>query len=91
MFFIVVLGGYGFWLYGVELGICFEFGEFVLIEVDGIVVCVGGGVVWGDVVVMFVVYGFVFSLGDIVSVGVGGFIFGGGVGWMVWVWGFVVD
>ncbi|MET0734363.1 MAG: FAD-binding oxidoreductase [Microbacterium sp.] len=61
------------------------------IVVDGTLVHVGGGAVWGDVAQTLAGHGLGLSSGDTASVGVGGLTLGGGIGWMVRAWGLAAD
>ena len=59
--------------------------------VDGDLVTIGGGAVWGDVAAALAPHGLALSSGDTKSVGVGGLTLGGGVGWFVRRWGLAID
>ena len=58
---------------------------------DGNLVRVGSGAVWGDVANSLTPHGLAVSSGDTYSVGVGGLTLGGGVGWMVRQHGLAID
>lgn len=87
----VVAGGHGPWSHAPADGLRLELGELSGIEVDGTIVHIGGGAVWGDVATALAMHGLALSSGDTASVGVGGLTLGGGVGWMVRSWGLAVD
>jgi FAD/FMN-containing dehydrogenase len=87
----VVAGGHGPWSHAPAEGIRLELGELSGVEVDGTIVRIGGGAVWGDVASALAVHGLALSSGDTSSVGVGGLTLGGGIGWMVRAWGLAVD
>jgi FAD/FMN-containing dehydrogenase len=61
------------------------------IAVDGDLVTIGGGAVWGAVADALLPHGLALSSGDTKSVGVGGLSLGGGVGWFVRLWGLAID
>lgn len=58
---------------------------------DGGLVRIGSGAVWGDVAKALQRHGLALSSGDTFSVGVGGLTLGGGIGWMVRQYGLTVD
>ncbi|GAA1545461.1 FAD/FMN-containing dehydrogenase [Microbacterium ginsengiterrae] len=87
----VVSGGHGPWSHAPSDGIRIELAALAAIEIDGTVVHVGGGAVWGDVAAALAEHGLAISSGDTASVGVGGLTLGGGIGWMVRAWGLAVD
>jgi FAD/FMN-containing dehydrogenase len=87
----VVAGGHGPWSHAPHDGIRLELGELSDVDVDGTIVRIGGGAVWGDVATSLAAHGLALSSGDTASVGVGGLTLGGGIGWMVRAWGLAVD
>jgi FAD binding domain/Berberine and berberine like len=72
-------------------GLIVDLRELRDIDVDGELVRVGGGAVWGEVAHALREHGLAISSGDTASVGVGGLTLGGGVGWMVRLWGLALD
>ncbi|GAA1993405.1 FAD-binding oxidoreductase [Microbacterium pumilum] len=72
-------------------GLALDLSALNSIDVDGTLVRVGGGAVWGDVARALADHGLGLSSGDTASVGVGGLTLGGGIGWMVRSWGLAAD
>lgn len=72
-------------------GIVVDLRSLDTVEVDGDLVTIGGGAVWGQVAAALAPHGLVISSGDTKSVGVGGLTLGGGVGWFVRLWGLAID
>ena len=72
-------------------GIVVDMRSLADITVDGHLVTIGGGAVWGDVAAEIAPHGLAISSGDTKSVGVGGLSLGGGVGWFVRLWGLAID
>jgi FAD/FMN-containing dehydrogenase len=87
----VVAGGHGPWSHVPAPGMRIELTGLSDIEIDGTLVRIGGGAVWGDVAVALGAHGLSISSGDTASVGVGGLTLGGGIGWMVRAWGIAAD
>ena len=87
----VVGGGHGPWSRVPEPGVRLELSALSEIVVEGDVVHIGGGAVWGDVATALAGHGLALSSGDTASVGVGGLTVGGGIGWMVRAWGLAAD
>ncbi|MGW8481603.1 FAD-binding oxidoreductase [Microbacterium sp. NPDC055903] len=87
----IVSGGHGPWSHDEAPGIRIELAALADIRVDGDIVRIGGGAVWGDVASALAPHGLALSSGDTASVGVGGLTLGGGVGWMVRAWGLAAD
>jgi FAD/FMN-containing dehydrogenase len=83
-------GGHGAW--GVAVGgLVLDLSDFTDVQVEGDLVHVGGGSVWGTVAQTIRAHGLALSSGDTGSVGVGGNTLGGGIGWMVRLWGLALD
>lgn len=72
-------------------GIVIDLRSLADIEVDGDLVTIGAGAVWGDVAATLAPHGLAISSGDTKTVGVGGLTLGGGVGWFVRLWGLAID
>ena len=72
-------------------GLVIDLSSLAGIEVDGQLVTIGGGAVWGDVAAGLAPHGLALSSGDTKTVGVGGLTLGGGVGWFVRLWGLAID
>ena len=72
-------------------GIVVDLRSIADITVEGDLVTIGGGAVWGDVAAALAPHGLAISSGDTKSVGVGGLTLGGGVGWFVRHWGLAID
>lgn len=72
-------------------GIVIDLRSLADIEVDGDLVTIGGGAVWGDVADALAPHGLAISSGDTKTVGVGGLTLGGGVGWFVRLLGLTID
>lgn len=72
-------------------GLTLDLSALHAVEVEGTLVHVGGGAVWGDVARALARHGLGVSSGDTASVGVGGLTLGGGIGWMVRAWGLAAD
>jgi FAD/FMN-containing dehydrogenase len=72
-------------------GLVIDLRSLADITVDGDLVTVGGGAVWGDVAAALAPHGLALSSGDTKTVGVGGLTLGGGVGWFVRLWGLAID
>ncbi|MCR2762329.1 FAD-binding oxidoreductase [Microbacterium sp. zg.B48] len=72
-------------------GLTLDLAALSEVEVDGTLVRVGGGAVWGHVAGVLAQHGLGLSSGDTASVGVGGLTLGGGIGWMVRSWGLAAD
>ncbi len=72
-------------------GLVIDLRSLADIEVDGDLVTIGGGAVWGDVAAALAPHGLAISSGDTKTVGVGGLTLGGGVGWFVRLWGLAID
>ncbi len=83
-------GGHSAWC-TLDGGLLLDLSALDGIEVDGDLVRVGGGAVWGDVGRALAAHGLGLSSGDTASVGVGGLTLGGGIGWMVRAWGLAAD
>jgi FAD/FMN-containing dehydrogenase len=58
---------------------------------DGDLVRIGSGAVWGQVASALAPHGLALSSGDTTTVGVGGLTLGGGIGWMVRKYGLAID
>jgi FAD/FMN-containing dehydrogenase len=83
-------GGHGSW--GVAVGgLVLDLSALADVKVEGDLVHVGGGSVWGTVAQTIRTHGLALSSGDTGSVGVGGNTLGGGIGWMVRLWGLALD
>jgi FAD/FMN-containing dehydrogenase len=72
-------------------GLVIDLRSLADIHVEGDLVTVGGGAVWGEVADALAPHGLALSSGDTRSVGVGGLSLGGGVGWFVRLWGLAID
>ncbi len=72
-------------------GLMIDLGALDSVEIDGTLVRIGGGAVWGEVSRTLQKRGLGISAGDTASVGVGGLTLGGGIGWMVRAWGLAAD
>jgi FAD/FMN-containing dehydrogenase len=72
-------------------GIVIDLRSLAGIEIDGDLVSIGGGALWGDVAAALAPHGLAISSGDTKTVGVGGLTLGGGVGWFVRLWGLAID
>jgi len=72
-------------------GIVVDLRSLAAVEIDGDLVTIGGGALWGDVATALAPHGLAISSGDTASVGVGGLSLGGGVGWFVRLWGLAID
>ena len=71
-------------------GLVIDLRSIAGVEVEGDLVTIGGGAVWGDVATALAPHGLALSSGDTKSVGVGGLTLGGGVGWFVRIWGLAI-
>jgi FAD/FMN-containing dehydrogenase len=88
----VLCGGHGSVPASDKPGVLIDLAQLQSIEVlDGDLVRVGGGALWGHVADALEPHGLVISSGDHRPVGVGGLTLGGGVGWMVRTWGLTID
>lgn len=74
-----------------DAGLVIDLRSLAEIEIDGDLVTIGGGALWGDVATALASHGLAISSGDTKSVGVGGLTLGGGVGWFVRLWGLAID
>ncbi|MET0830048.1 MAG: FAD-binding oxidoreductase, partial [Microbacterium sp.] len=83
-------GGHSAWG-AVPGGLTVDLSALHVVEVDGTLVRVGGGAVWGHVAEVLADHRLGISSGDTASVGVGGLTLGGGIGWMVRAWGLAAD
>ncbi|WP_249353725.1 FAD-binding oxidoreductase [Microbacterium sp. 2FI] len=83
-------GGHSDWG-AVPGGLTIDLSAMNGITVDGTLVRIGGGAVWGDVARELATHDLGISSGDTASVGVGGLTLGGGIGWMVRAWGLAAD
>ena len=72
-------------------GLVIDLRSLDAVEVDGVLVTIGGGATWGHVAETLAPHGLALSSGDTKSVGVGGLTLGGGVGWFVRLWGLAID
>jgi len=72
-------------------GLVLDLSALNKIAVDGTIVTVGSGAVWGQVAATLGEHGLALSSGDTTSVGVGGLTLGGGVGWLVRQYGLALD
>ena len=69
-----------------------DLAAFSDIEVlEGGLVRIGGGALWGDVAAALAPHGLALSSGDATTVGVGGLTLGGGIGWLVRQVGLTID
>lgn len=83
-------GGHSYWG-ATPGGMVLDLSALREVTVDGTLVHLGGGAVWGDVAEAIAPLGLAISSGDTASVGVGGLTLSGGVGWMVRCWGLAID
>lgn len=83
-------GGHSAWG-SVPGGLTLDLSALAEVDVDGTLVRIGGGAVWGDVARVLAGHRLGISSGDTASVGVGGLTLGGGIGWMTRAWGLAID
>ena len=73
-------------------GLVIDLGSLAHVDVlDGGLVRIGGGAVWGNIANALAPHNLALTSGDTTSVGVGGLTLGGGIGWMVREHGLAVD
>ena len=89
---IAVRGGGHTEYSSVDDALVIDLAEFSDIEVlEGGLVRIGGGALWGDVAAALTPHGLALSSGDATTVGVGGLTLGGGIGWLVRQVGLTID
>lgn len=73
-------------------GLVIDLSSLASVDVlDGGLVRIGGGAVWGDVAKALAPHNLALSSGDTTTVGVGGLALGGGIGWLVRQYGLALD
>lgn len=84
-------GGHGAAAFPNPGGLVVDLSKMQGVEVDGTIVRIGGGALWGTVAAELGRHGLALTSGDTKSVGVGGLTLGGGIGWMVRSLGLAID
>jgi FAD/FMN-containing dehydrogenase len=88
-------GGHGFPGFGTNAdGIVIDLGDLsdvAVVDDEDLVVRIGGGATWGQVIEALSPYGLAISSGDTKAVGVGGLTLAGGIGWKVRKYGLALD
>jgi FAD/FMN-containing dehydrogenase len=75
-----------------EGGVVIDLSSLHEVEVlDGGIVRIGGGAIWGDVAAALQPHDLALTSGDTTTVGVGGLTLGGGIGWLVRQYGLALD